>query len=407
MASSEVPAKPARLGFSMVPSRVRWIVYANALGAVGFGYLIVFITAYLPATGVSSGVVGLILGAQGLALVLSAFPLGLYSDRRGRKGLLLIASTIIPPAILVFAFTTQVAWLVLASVIAGIGEGAYLSTWNAIIADQTSVAERNAAFSLSFVLNNVASGVGLALPLVFPPLEAWTGLTTQTIHVGTLVLTDAFAFLAPIAFFVLLRAYKETLRTREARPKGMDWRPLLKFSGLNGLIGLGAGFFIPLVPTWLFLRFGVADTWSGPLLAVSNVTIGLAAIGSTALAKAYGPVRAIVMAQALSTAFMFSLAFTTTAALAGGLYLVRAALMNMSAPIGDSFLMGIITPEQRGLASAVNSIIWRLPNSVTTVFGGILMAAGLYDVPIFLATAFYLASISGFYTVFRRVTPTT
>jgi predicted MFS family arabinose efflux permease len=79
----------------------------------------------------------------------------------------------------------------------------------------------------------------------------------------------------------------------------------------------------------------------------------------------------------------------------------------MSAPIGDSFLMGIITPEQRGLASAVNSIIWRLPNSVTTVFGGILMAAGSYDIPIFLATAFYLASISGFYTVFRRVTPTT
>ena len=98
-------------------------------------------------------------------------------------------------------------------------------------------------------------------------------------------------------------------------------------------------------------------------------------------------------------------AFVMNAFAAGGLYLVRAALMNMSAPIGDSFLMGIVAPEQRGLASAVNSIIWRLPNSVTTVLGGILMAAGYLDLPIFLATAFYLASIASFYAVFRNVRP--
>jgi hypothetical protein len=90
-----------------------------------------------------------------------------------------------------------------------------------------------------------------------------------------------------------------------------------------------------------------------------------------------------------------------------GFYVVRAALMNMSSPIGDSFLMGIIVPEQRGLASAVNSIIWRLPNSITTVVGGILMGLGLLDLPIFLAVGFYLVSISLFYAVFHNVRPTT
>jgi predicted MFS family arabinose efflux permease len=69
--------------------------------------------------------------------------------------------------------------------------------------------------------------------------------------------------------------------------------------------------------------------------------------------------------------------------------------------------MGIVSPEQRGLASAVNSIIWRLPNSVTTVFGGQLMDAGLLDVPIFLATVFYAAFVMGFYAVFRKVSPST
>jgi len=33
------------------------------------------------------------------------------------------------------------------------------------------------------------------------------------------------------------------------------------------------------------------------------------------------------------------------------------------------------------------------------------MAAGYLDLPIFLATAFYLASIASFYAVFRNVRP--
>ncbi|TLZ91397.1 MAG: MFS transporter [Methanobacteriota archaeon] len=398
-------ARRSRFGFSGIPRKVRWIVFSNAFGAVGFGYLTVFITAYFPEVGVSSQVVGLLLGAVGVSMVVSAAPLGIYSDRRGRKGLLLIGSAILPPSILVFALTTDVKWMVLAALVAGVGEGAFLSSWNAIIADQTTVEQRNAAFALSFVLNNVFSGVGFALPLSFPFIQAQTGLGSQTIHVAALVITDGLGFVMPVAFYFLLRDYRETIRGREARPKGMDWKPLLKFSGINGLIGLGAGFFIPLVPTWLFLKFQVPDTWSGPLLALANVTIGLAATVSASLAKRYGPVRAIVMAQGLSTVFMFSLAFVTNAFAAAGLYLVRAALMNMSAPIGDSFLMGIVAPEQRGLASAVNSIIWRLPNSVTTILGGILMAGGYLDIPIFLATAFYLASISSFYIVFRNVPP--
>src|SRR2546428_8498850 len=247
-AGTEPPPARRRIGFSEIPRKVRGIVFANVLGGVGFGYLFVFIGAYLPQIGVGAEVVGLLCGAQGVSMVLSAIPLGLYSDRRGRKRLLLPASLILPPSVLVFAFTTDLRWLVLAAVVSGIGEGAFLSTWNAIIADQTTVEQRNAAFSLSFILNNVAGGAGFALPLAFPALQAATGIDSHTIHIGALVVTDAFGFLMPIAFYLLLRGYRESVRPREARPKTMDWRPLLKFSGINGSTASGAGFSSPSAP---------------------------------------------------------------------------------------------------------------------------------------------------------------
>ncbi len=138
---------------------------------------------------------------------------------------------------------------------------------------------------------------------------------------------------------------------------------------------------------------------------MSGVLIGLSAIASAQLARRYGMVRAIVMTQGLSTVLMLSLAYVPGVILASVIYLGRAALMNMASPLSDSFLMGIVSREERGLASAINSIVWRLPNSATTIVGGLLLASGRYDLPFILATAFYVVSISLFYKVFRDVVP--
>jgi len=308
---------------------------------------------------------------------------------------------------MVYAFTTDILYLAVASVLGGVAEGAFASTWNALIADQTTVENRNAAFSLSFVVGNVAFALGFAMPVAFPLMENWTGLSSHAIHMDAIVVLSLVGFLSPISLGYLLRDYKEVVAPGSRRfVKGKSMNLLVKFSGANSLIGLGAGFIIPLIPTWLFLRFDIPDTYSGPLLAVSNVTIGFAGIVSAMLAHRYGTIRAIVMTQSLATVLMLSLAFTPNALFAAGIYLARAALMNMASPILDSFLMGIVTKEERGLASAINSIVWRLPNSASTVVGGVLLAAGSYDIPFFLAGSFYAVSIVLFYSFFKNVKPT-
>ncbi|TLZ75219.1 MAG: hypothetical protein E6K08_09020, partial [Methanobacteriota archaeon] len=59
-AGTEPPSARRRIGFSEIPRKVRGIVFANVLGAVGFGYLFVFIAAYLPQIGIGAEVVGLL-----------------------------------------------------------------------------------------------------------------------------------------------------------------------------------------------------------------------------------------------------------------------------------------------------------------------------------------------------------
>jgi len=349
--------------------------------------------------------VGLILGSLGASLVLGAIPLGILADRVGRKPVLLAGLFLLTPILLVFGVTASVPVLLVAAILAGIAEGAFLSSWNAAIADQTTVENREAAFSLSFIVAQVALGLGFSLPVFFPAIRSATGLSSVDVHRYAMIAVAFASLLSPLAMLRLYAGNRPTPTPASEAASRKGLRPLLKFSALNALIGLGAGFIIPLVPTWLFLKYGVPDTYSGPLLGLANVTIGFAAVGSALLSRRLGPVRAIVLTQGLSTVFMVALAFSPTPLVAGGVYLVRAALMNMSSPISDAFLMGIIPPGQRGLASAVNTLFWRLPNSVSTVVGGSLLAAGNYELPFFLAAGFYVVSITGFYAVFRGVRP--
>jgi len=391
--------------FPHVPRTVKWLIYLTVFSSVGYGYLLTIVAAYLPEVGLSSGQVGAIMGVTGLALVVVAVPIGLLSDRIGRKRILLAGLLVMAPVMLAFGVTTDFTVLILAAMLGGIGEGAYMATWNAMIADMTTLENRDGAFVVSFIVNGVAMSVGAALPFFFPILQDVLNISSAQIHSYTFLLMAVLGIVSPFALSRLLRDYHEHKGPKQGLKRGKNMGRILRFSGCNALIGLGAGLIIPLIPTWLWLRYSIPDTWSGPLLAVSGITIGIATIVSTRLGKRFGSVRAIVLCQGTSTIFMVLIPLMPGATLAAVVFLVRAVLMNMAGPLGDSYMMSIISKEERGLASAVNNIVWRLPNSVTTFFGGALLAAGIYDLPFYLAAMLYIFAIAAFFLMFKDLRP--
>lgn len=390
-----------------VPAQVKWLILLTSFSSIGYGYLTTAIAAYLPEQGVDSGQVGLIIGLSGLAMIISAIPFGLMSDRLGRKRLLLAGLALLPFSMFICSFSADPRLYLAAAIVSGVAEGAILSTWNAMIADQTTVDNREMAFSMSFIVNGALSGLGFALPFAFPWIMDLGGWSSEQMHSWTFMLLGFVTLMAPLTVHRLLRNYQDTAPSARLRRgtflKERSKKTLLRFSINNTLIGLGAGLIIPLIPTWFFLRYGIPDSYSGPLLALSSLSIGVAAIFSPRLAHRYGQVPAIVMTQGFSTIFMLAIPFMPGAAWAGAVYLIRSAMMNMAGPIMDSYLMGIVDKEDRGLASAINSIVWRVPNSVTTVIGGAMLAAGYFALPFVLAALIYLGAVTAFWFNFRNV----
>ena len=399
-----------------VPPRVRLLILSQVLNGFAFGFFMIYVTAFLPSQGIAPSVVSLVLGVEGFSMLIAGIPFAMLSDKKGRKWFIILGNALFAPTIIVFALTRNIGLYYAAAAVSGLGEAMSLSSWNAMIADQTDLSNRDAAFSLSFITGTVSFSMGAVLPLAFPTIEAAAGIGSVAVHGWTLLLLGIANFATPLVCWVLLRNYREKPPIKEQSGLKLGgMRQTIRFSLINSIIGLGAGLIIPLVPLWLLLKFSVPDTYSGPYFALSGLTMGLAAIVSPRMSKKMGLFQAILTTQVGSTVFMLSLAFIPNVYLAGGVYLIRAALMNMNSPLMDSFLMGITPPQRRGLASTLNAMIWRVPNTGSTIIGGFILGSTLYNVPYLglshldlpwvLATGFYAVGAVLLFINFRHVKP--
>jgi len=301
--------------------------------------------------------------------------------------------------ILVPGFTSNFAVLEISAALGGAGDAMYLGTRNAYLADTTTLEVRAETFSLSFMTLTLASGIGTFLPAFFPLF----GIDLLTAHRITFIALGLFALLTTFAVHKWA-INKKPESSREGFLPRKSLPIIMKFSAANLLIGLGAGLIIPLIPTWFYLRFNVTDVFSGPLIAASNIIMGLTAVGAPRIAKRIGLVNGIVMTQAMSTVFLLAIPFCPSAVVAGILYVIRAVLMNMASPLADTFLMNMIAEDERATASSFNAVLWSLPNAGSTVVGGSMLNSGNLSFPFYLCGILYVTSIVLFYALFRKST---
>jgi predicted MFS family arabinose efflux permease len=97
---------------------------------------------------------------------------------------------------------------------------------------------------------------------------------------------------------------------------------------------------------------------------------------------------------------MVAIPSSPTFAVASSIYLVRVFLMNLSNPLTQSLIMGLVSPDERGMASGITASLWRLPNALSTYGGSALMEAGYLAAPFYIATALYAVGISLYWLMF-------
>jgi Major Facilitator Superfamily. len=387
--------------FSQVPQQAKILVVGTLFSQLGIGLVITDLAYYLtsirlfPAT-----FAGIVFTVEGLTSVLLSLPLGILSDRYGRKGFVVTGNIFVGLSIVMLSLFNSEAVILLAGALAGISEAAFTSSTGALLAQYSTNENRTAIFALAALAGNLAWGAGGFMLYLVQPIEG-LGFSPLDSHLVLYLSLAASSFLSTILLLRLHEVKRNGLSRRFGILSSGTRSLLAKYIGANIFVAFGAGMVVPLMSQWFAYKYGVPDSVSGPVLGVSNVLIAAATLAAPATAKKLGIVKSIVVTEAASTIFMFATPLPSTFALSGTIYIVRAFLMNVSSPLSTSLIMGMVPDEERGAASGISATFWRMPNAISTYPGSALMKSGHLNLPFYIASILYIISIVTFYLWFK------
>lgn len=387
----------------------KYLIYQSILPSVAYGMFFTDLSYFLTSVqGLSYSLMGIIITTMGIATFAASIPLGIIADKYGRKRMLIIGNLIAGAILVVFAFTANPIALIAAAVFEGISEAAFSASSGAMLAERADARKRNSVFSLYGFANSLAFGIGgLAVPAIV--IFEFLGFSNNVSHT-LLYVTLATLSLSSTLLLLKVKEKARIKKTTEPSSSDHEKKPshkqsrtiIIKYVLTGAIIAVGAGMIVPLMSAWLKARYGIPDVVSGPLLGVVSIVIAVATLAGPALAKRFGLAKAIVVTQALSTVFMFVTPLSPSYAIATSVYTTRAFLMNMASPLSQSMIMGLVDEDERGMASGVNTALWRLPNALSSYFGAYLISIGLLSAPFFVASLLYLLSIILFWYFFRK-----
>lgn len=160
------------------PSTLVTILLIVFTDLVGFGIVIPLLPLYAETMNPSPLLFGLLMASFSLMQLIFAPILGRLSDRRGRRGVLLVSLAGAVAGYLLFAIADSFVVLLLSRVVAGIA-GANIATAQAVIADVTPAEQRargmgliGAAFGLGFIAGPALAGVLVRISPAAPGIGA-------------------------------------------------------------------------------------------------------------------------------------------------------------------------------------------------------------------------------------------
>lgn len=376
------------------------LIIVNSLVALPFSFLLVIQPIYLDKAGMEGTMIGALYTAFGLASSTLVVPFGILSDRYGRKFFLTLGIILQSIFYMVYIFTINYPLLLISGIIGGIGNAMFYPSSNALLAEKSSEEKRTLAFSLSFFASTFSYTFGALLSSLPNYFRVWFNLSELFSYRPMFAIATAFLTLS----FLPLALIKDVSYHREKRrllPKG-SLNIIAKISLVDALIGLGAGFIIPLFSLWFYLRFGLDEVILGPLFAIANGVMALSYLTAPKLSDSLGMINSIVLTMSIATGLMFTIPFISDYSIVAILFVFRNFLMNVSNPVSMSFLMNNVAPEERGSATGITGIAWNLPYSITSTFGGYIMANISLYLPFLICGTFYAISIILFYGFFGR-----
>jgi MFS family permease len=391
-----------------------WLFATRAARSFSQALLVIVVPLYVSAAGYSTLQVGYLLSAALAGSTGMTILVGVFSDRYGRKPLLITIASLAAIGSATYALTDRFWVLALMAALASIrgggagsggGFGPFYPAEQALVAGSSANRHRNAVFSSLSLIGVLAAAVGSAVAVL-------PGILREHFHASAVDSYRPIFWISAVASLAII-LLTLPIREKHAPPVGVDEagtklsaRSLIGRLWLtNGLNGLAIGVMGPFLTYWLALRYGAASTSIATLYTLANLLTAASYLAAPRVALRLGAVRAIVFTRLVTVAFMGGMALAPTFLLASVAYTVRVMFNSIGMPIRQSFVMGVAEEQSRSKVAAMGSLPSRATAMVTPAVASHLIQSVSVAAPIWLAAAVLAVNAGLFQLFFKNVRP--
>jgi predicted MFS family arabinose efflux permease len=355
---------------------------AAFLRTTGVGLTGVVLLLHLSRSGLTDGE-ALAASALGLAGgALAVLLAGLHADRLGRRRTLVGLSLLSAAGGLLVAVGDAFPVLALGAFVGALNSmgrdrGAASAVEQAILPGTTTDRGRTSVFARYHVVLDAGHGVGAllgALPWLLRTAFDVPVLASYRLTIGALALLGVASALLYARLSPAVEAPAPATRVRLA-PSSR--RIVTRISALFALDSLGGGFLAnAFLAWWFFVRFGIGEEVTGPLLAAGRIANVVSYLAAARLARRIGLVRTMVFTHLPSHLLLLLLPLMPEAGWAAALYLLREFFVEMDLPTRQSYLMAVVLPSERTVAAGIAGVTrvsaWAAGQSLSSVVLSVL-----------------------------------
>jgi MFS family permease len=389
------------------PNARFFLLHITVSGAA-MGVFRLLFNFYVLSLGYDEALLGNLVTASSLMALLAALPMGYLADRLGRKRSLLFATFLEALAILLMVLIPHAGVFLAMSALSGLGQSLAAVTVAPFLMENSSSEERTYLFSISSGLQMTMASVGnwvggylpgwLAGPLQSTPTHP-RAYGAALLLIGTVLLLS----LAPLA------AIKPQ---RTSRAERAFFKPFATFRHQPVLLArliapmfvtsIGAGLIMPFMNVFYRQVHHQSDPVIGALFAWGSLWMGIGLLLAPPLADRWGKMNLVIGSQALSIPFLILMGFAPQFWLSAVSYYIRLALMNMSSPVYQAFVMERVEPTARATVSSLVSMAWNFGWAFSPTISGWFQVRYGFAPPFIGTILLYCLSIYLYWAFFGR-----
>lgn len=388
-----------------------YLLCARALRDFGDGFVAVLLPVYLLALGYSPLAVGAIATAALLGSALLTMIIGLIGGRHDHRRLLLAAAGLMIASGVAFAVIDDFAVLFVVAFAGTVNPSSgsvsiFVPLEHAVLAREVGDRERTRMFARYSLFGALSAALG-ALAAAIPEYLAGIGISVLVTIKAMFVV---YALLGVAGSLLYARLPKlpppQGNGGNTIGALGPSRHIVYRLAALFCLDSFAGGFVVQsLLALWLFERFDMSLAaasvfffWSGVLSAFSFPVAAW-------LSQRFGLVNTMVFTHIPSSICLMLAAVSPTLPLALGLLLVRSALSQMDVPTRSSYVMAVVTPQERAAAASFTSVPRSLASAVSPALAGALFAASLQAWPLLICGALKILYDVLLLLQFRHIKP--